>query len=192
MLESCWTGAKGKILIHILHPHTTPTYFIICTLVMSYPVMSYSLSCNHGRKSHGELICRFLHVIDERNRRIKEQSRDSHLNFFFAGRKGWGMGSRIDGSKGCLSGYIWWGGLFETLLDGVLKPCNSHLGGPSKSERHSCRWFGRAESSSRAGVFFLFLSQFFFFFFFFARHSQRERESGPPHKERSRGGGGGG
>lgn len=76
------------------------------------------------------------------------------------------MGSRIDGSKGCLSGYIWWGGLFETLLDGVLKPCNSHLGGPSKSERHSCRWFGRAESSSWAGVFFL--SHFFFFFFLFS------------------------
>ena len=38
----------------------------------------------YGRKSHGEFICRFLHVIDERNRRSKEQSRDPIIIFSWA------------------------------------------------------------------------------------------------------------
>lgn len=131
---SCWIGAKRKILIHIPHPHTT-------LLISLYALWSCRiLSCNHGRSPYGELTSRFLHVIDELNRRITEQLRDPVKKNFSQAEKG--GGPRIDGSKECLSGYIWWGGLIEILLGGVFKSCNSRLGGTSNTERRG-GWVGR-------------------------------------------------
>lgn len=44
---------------------------------MSYPIVQFAVG-----SLMGELICRILHIIDERNRRIKEQLRDPHYIFF--------------------------------------------------------------------------------------------------------------
>lgn len=147
--------SKGQYTHTHTHPHTALLYshhmypgHVIPCHVIPYRAI-------YGRKSHGELICRFLHVIDERNRRIKEQSRDPHYIFFSQAEEGGcpGLTDQSEALQALSGGEV----SLNFFLDGVWKPCNSRLGGQSKTERRDGRVVGSGWSSVHGLEFFFFL-----------------------------------
>ncbi len=147
------------------HPHTTLLYshHMYPGHVISCHVIPYRAI--YGRKPHGELICRFLHIIDERNRRIKEQSRDPHYILFYfvqaeevGGVQDWWI--KVRPWRPYRVGRSHWISslpAFETLVILIWA---------SRRKRRGVT----VGSLGRAGVFFFFFFLFFLSLFFFARH----------------------